>query len=94
MISAPVKTRCEIATFFKFKQQKKLFLQWYTCIKVFINRLHPIVCVEDDLCGEGWPLENVLSMSQDATNRIGDIRPKLGSKVVVIKDLDVGTKYK
>ena len=58
----------------------------------FIDRLNSIDGVEDDLGGQGGPLQDVLSVSENAADGVDHIRPIEVFEAEVVEDFDVGAE--
>ena len=54
--------------------------------------LNSVSRVEDDFGSQGWPLQDMLGVSKDATDGIGHICAKPLAELGVIENLDVSAK--
>lgn len=61
-------------------------------INHFVNGLGTISCIEDDLGGQGGPLQDMLGVSEDASDDVGSIGAKLFLEIGVVENLDVGSE--
>ena len=50
------------------------------------------VNLEDDLGGQGGPLQDMLGVSEDASDDVGSIGAKLFLEIGVVENLDVGSE--
>ena len=71
---------------------KKGHLRFRIGIHDLIDLLNAVDGVEDDLGGQGGPLQDVLGMSEDTTDGVKGVVTVKVFEAVVVEDFDVGTK--